>query len=161
MKTKITAIIDFFYPPFRRVMPLQTFRYAACGGFNTFLGMVLYSVFYTYLFEGREVGQGHFMFKAHTASLLLSFWIIFFSGFILNKYVVFITSNLRGRIQLFRYFLSVMSNLAVNFMLLKFLVEYLHWNAIFSQGATTCVIICLSYLSQKHFSFKENVQDSE
>ena len=30
----ITKIVDFFYRPFSRYIPLQLFRYAACGGGN-------------------------------------------------------------------------------------------------------------------------------
>ncbi|HCL82631.1 MAG TPA: phenylalanine 4-monooxygenase, partial [Chitinophagaceae bacterium] len=36
-KKEIIALIDFFYPPFRKFISLQTFRYAACGGANTIL----------------------------------------------------------------------------------------------------------------------------
>ena len=41
-KDRIIAFIDFFYPPFRKLMPEQTFRYAACGGANTVLGLTIY-----------------------------------------------------------------------------------------------------------------------
>ena len=34
MRKKIIAFIDFFYPPFKKIMPEQTFRYAVCGGSN-------------------------------------------------------------------------------------------------------------------------------
>jgi hypothetical protein len=47
-------IIDFFYPPFRKVMNLQTFRYAASGGANTLLGFLIYIISYEYIFKGRE-----------------------------------------------------------------------------------------------------------
>ena len=30
----ILSIIDFFYKPFKKILPLQTFRYAAAGGAN-------------------------------------------------------------------------------------------------------------------------------
>ena len=38
----LTKVIDFFYPPFRKVMSLELFRYAACGGLNLVLEWVLY-----------------------------------------------------------------------------------------------------------------------
>ena len=41
----LTTVIDFFYPPFRKVMSLELFRYAACGGLNLVLEWVLYYVF--------------------------------------------------------------------------------------------------------------------
>jgi len=67
---------------------------------------------------------------------------------------VFVDSNLRGRIQLFRYFLSFAFNLVINYGLLKLFVEVLDMNALLSQLITTCIVILISYLSQKHFSFK-------
>lgn len=160
MKQRITLFIDFFYPPFRRWMPLQTFRYAVCGGMNTLLGLVLYSISYTYVLQQQDLHIGYMAFKPHTASLLMSFVFNFSLGFLLNKYVVFISSSLRGRIQLFRYFLSFVSNLGLNYLMLKFFVEILLWNAIFSQVLTTCIVVAVSYFSQKHFSFKADPDNS-
>ena len=80
---------------------------------------------------------------------------LFFVGFLLNKYVVFTTSNLRGRIQLFRYFISFFVNLVINYFLLKLFVEILKWEPFLSQVLTTVIIVTISYLTQKHFSFKE------
>jgi putative flippase GtrA len=160
MKQRVTLLIDFFYPFFRRFMPLQTFRYAVCGGINTVLGLLLYSLCYTYALHGEDLQVGYMAFKPHTASLLMSFVFNFSLGFLLNKYVVFISSNLKGRIQLFRYFLSFVSNLGLNYLMLKFFVEMLFWNAIFSQVLTTCIVVAVSYFSQKHFSFKANTDIS-
>jgi putative flippase GtrA len=70
------------------------------------------------------------------------------------KYVVFVDSNMKGRIQLFRYLLAYFFNLVVNYFLLKLFVEFAGWDAFLSQCLTTGVIITLSYLSQKHFSFR-------
>ena len=40
----LTTVIDFFYPPFRKVMSLELFRYGCCGGLNLALEWVLYYV---------------------------------------------------------------------------------------------------------------------
>lgn len=154
MKQKVTSVLDFFYPPFRKVMPLQTFRYAACGGANTILGLSIYAVSLRYIFNNKIFYFGISAFKPHNAALFLSSCIVFFVGFLLNKYVVFIGSNLKGRIQLFRYFLSFFFNLVINYFLLKLLVEAFHWDPLLSQVLTTCLIIAISYMTQKNFSFK-------
>lgn len=135
-------------------MPVQTFRYAVCGGANTVLGLLIYFISYQYIFEQRNFDFGFFAFKPHIAALFVSFCINFVIGFALMKFVVFTSSNLRGRIQLFRYFLSFASNLVLNYLLLKLLVEAWHMNALLSQFITTCIVVLLSYISQKHFSFK-------
>ncbi len=135
-------------------MPLQTFRYAACGGGNTVLGLLVYYVGYQHLFVRQNVDLGFFAFKPHVAALFLSCFVSFVVGFLLNKYVVFTGSNLRGRIQLFRYFLTFSLNLVINYALLKLMVELLLWDALLSQLITTAIVVSISFLAQKHFSFK-------
>lgn len=154
MKNLIISVIDFFYPPFRKLMPLQTFRYAACGGGNTLLGLMVYSLSFRYILNEQDLNLGFYAFKAHIAALIFSFSINFPLGFILMKYVVFDESNIRGRIQLFRYFIFFVFCLFLNYILLKLLVEALHWYAIVAQVVTTVIVVCVSYLTQKHFTFK-------
>ena len=161
MKQVITSFIDFFYPPFRGIMPVQTFRYAACGGGNALLGLFNYWLGYHILFQQKIFDFGFLAFKPHMAALFFSSTITFLLGFILNKYVVFTTSQLRGHIQLFRYFLSFGFNLVVNYFMLKLLVEYLHWNPVLSQVLTILLVIGISYLTQKHFTFRAHKKPGE
>lgn len=135
-------------------MPLQTFRYAACGGGNALLGIVIYIICYQYIFAGRIFDLEFYALEPHTASLTVSSTVTFFLGFILNRFVVFTESNLRGRIQLFRYFLSFSFNYLVNLGILKLLVESLHWNALVSQAIAIGIVIIISYFTQRHFTFK-------
>jgi putative flippase GtrA len=151
---QITAIIDFFYQPFKKWLPLQTFRYASCGGANTVLGFLLYTISYKFIFRQQVFNLGVYAFKPHIAALIFSFLINFPVGFMLMKYVVFIDSTIRGRIQLFRYFFVFLSNLVLNYFLLKVLVEYAGMNAILAQVISTAVVITISYLLQRHYTFK-------
>lgn len=151
---KIISFIDLFYPPFRKLMPEQTFRYAVCGGSNTVLGLAVYFISYQYILQKQNLDLGFFAFKPHIAALFISFCVSFIFGFILMKFVVFVDSNLRGHIQLFRYFLAFAVNLVLNYGLLKLFVEVLHMPVLLSQLITTCIVVAISYLSQKHFSFK-------
>ncbi len=154
MKDNIHSFLDVFYPLFRRFMPLETFRYAACGGINTLFGLAVFYCSIRWVFPEDVVHFGYFAFESYSASLMISGFSSFCLGFILNKYIVFIGSNLKGRIQLFRYFLSFAFNLLLNWVLLKFLVESLSLDAFLGQLMTTAVVITASYFSQKHFSFK-------
>ncbi len=153
-KDKIISFIDFFYPPFRKFMPEQTFRYAACGGANTLLGLILFKILLVYVFKLQNVELGFYTLKPHNAALFITFCVNFLVGFILMKYVVFVDSFLKGRIQLFRYLLSFLLNLTLNYFILKVFVEVFGWWPFLSQCITTAIIITISYLSQKHFSFK-------
>lgn len=150
----LIRVIDFFYPPFRRFMPLQTFRYAACGGTNTLLGLIIYSLAFRYLLRESDLDLGFYAFKPHVAALFISFSINFPVGFLLMKFIVFSESTVRGRIQLFRYFIFFVFCLFLNYVLLKLLVEILHWYAIVAQVITTAIIVAVSYLTQKHFTFR-------
>ncbi|HEY6505593.1 MAG TPA: GtrA family protein [Chitinophagaceae bacterium] len=157
----ILPVIDFFYPPFRRLMNLQTFRYAASGGGNTLLGFLVYFVSYTYIFAEKEFHFGIYAFKAHVAALFVSFCITFPIGFFMSKYVVFSDSKMKGRIQLFRYFMICMFNLALNYILLKIFVEQFHIYPVLAQVFTTSIVILFSYLAQRHFSFKADDIEEE
>jgi putative flippase GtrA len=152
----IIPIIDFFYPPFRKLMNLQTFRYAACGGGNTLLSLVIYSVTYKYILKERTLHFAFYAFKAHVAALFVSSTIGFFTGFFLMKYVVFSNSFLKGGVQLFRYLMLWVFCLLLNYILLKIFVERLHIYPILAQIFTIFIVALFSYLSQKNYTFKSD-----
>ncbi len=154
MRQLILSLIDFFYPPFRKIMPKQTFRYAACGGSNAVAGFLIFVICHKYVFKEQQFNIGFYAFKPYNAALFASTICSFFIGFLLNKYIVFTASNLRGHIQLFRYFLSLLANLIINYLLLNFFVQVLHLNVVLAQVITTVVVIGVSYFSQSYFSFK-------
>src|SRR5262249_18296948 len=141
MRKNLITFIDFFYPPFSKIMPEQTFRYAVCGGTNTLLGLLVYYIGFHYIFDKENFDAGIVVFKPHNASLFLAGSFSFILGFALNKYLVFFDSYLRGRIQLFRYFLSFIINLFINYFILNILVEYLHVEEFLSQVIATVIVI--------------------
>lgn len=157
----ILPIIDFFYPPFRRIMNLQTFRYAASGGGNTLLGFVIYLVSFKYVLHEKTLHFGFYAFKAHIAALFITFCLTFPVGFFMSKYVVFSDSKMKGHVQLFRYFMICMFNLALNYILLKIFVEKFHIYPVLAQVFTISIVIIFSYLAQRHFSFKTSAAEKE
>ena len=161
MQKKIKQFIDYFYPPFKKLMPLTTFRYAVCGGSNMVLDIVIYYISYNFILHKQVLDLGFIAFKPHIAALWMSFIISFPMGFLLSKYIVFTASQLRGRIQLFRYLLIVGVNLILNYAFLKTLVEYLGFYPTIARIFTTCIIVTFSFLSQKHFTFKERKESHE
>lgn len=160
-KDLILPLIDFFYPPFRRLMNLQTFRYAASGGGNVLLGFLVYFISFRYILQENDLHFGFYAFKAHVAALFLSFCITFPVGFFMSKYVVFSDSKIKGKIQLFRYFMICMFNLALNYILLKIFVERFYVYPVLAQVLTTAIVIIFSYLAQRHFSFKATIIKEE
>lgn len=135
-------------------MPLQTFRYAACGGGNVVLGFLIFTGAYHFAGHQKTVDIGPMVFESYSVALFFSSVTVFFIGFLLNKYVVFTTSNLKGRIQLFRYFLSFISNLCINYVMLKGLIVYFSLHPVLAQVIVTAVVVTLSYFTQQYFTFK-------
>lgn len=150
----VTPIVDFFYPPFRRLMNLQTFRYAACGGFNTFTGLAAFYIAFKFILKEKMLDLGVYVFEPYSAALFISFLVSFPVGFFLMKYVVFSDSKIKGRIQIFRYLLAYIINLILNYFLLRLFVEVLHIYPTIAQLITTAILIVFSYIFQRYFTFK-------
>lgn len=161
LRNRIITIIDFLYPPFSRLMPLQTFRYAACGGGNMTLDIIVFYISYHYILHEKVLNLGFTAFTPYTAALGMAFCVSFPVGFLLSKYIVFNTSELRGRIQLFRYMLVVAVNLILNYSFLKIMVEYMNFFPTVARIFATAIIVTFSYLSQKHFTFRERKESHE
>lgn len=159
LKDYIIAFIDFFYPPFRKVMTPQTFRYAACGGGNTLLDIFIYFISYNYVLNKEIVHTPLGAISPYIAAFLIAFAISFPTGFYLNRNIVFPGSTLRGRIQLFRYFILVVICIVLNYVFIKLFVEQFGIYPTVAKMLTTIIVISFSYLTQKHFTFK--IQNAE
>jgi putative flippase GtrA len=142
-------------------MNLQTFRYAASGGANTLLGLVIYYISFKYIFAEKVFDFGFYAFESHIAALVASFCITFPVGFFMSKYVVFGDSKMKGRIQLFRYFMVCLFNLGLNYILLKVLVEKIYIYPVLAQVITIALVVVFSYVAQRNFSFKAADNDEE
>ncbi len=154
MSNLILKTVDLFYPVFRRFMPLQTYRYAACGGFNTVLDICLFFVSYNFILVKQPLELGFITIGAHIASFLMSFLVTFPIGFYLSRYVVFQETSVAKREQLGKYFMVVMGCLILNYIFLKIFVDVLGWYPTPSKIATTFFVVAFSYFSQKNFTFK-------
>jgi len=142
-------------------MPVRTFRYAVCGGSNMLLDIFIYYISYNFILHKQIFALGFIAFKPHIAALWMAFFISFPVGFLLSKYIVFNTSQLRGRIQLFRYLLIVAVNLILNYAFLKVMVEYMNFYPTIARIFTASIIVTFSFLSQKHFTFRERKESHE
>lgn len=154
MQQLIIRFIDFFYFIFRRFMPLKTYRYAVCGGSNLVLDTLLYFVFYHWILGKQDVDLYFVVLSAHIASLFFVFPITFVTGFLLNKYITFPDSNIRGRIQFVRYFTVGMGAIVLSYLCMKFFVDIMGYYPTPSRFATILVTVVYSYILQSTFSFK-------
>jgi putative flippase GtrA len=155
----IERFVLWFYPPFRRFMPEQTFKYAATGGMNTALDILMYFIFYHFVIKKQIVELGFYAISPHIAAFIMSFIITFPIGFVLAKFISFPGSFLRKRIQFFRYGLSVIGSVLLNYIFLKLFVESFGWYPTPSKMATTLIVILFSYTAQKYFTFKIEIKE--
>lgn len=154
MRTIIIQTVDYFYAPFQHLIPLETFRYAATGGFNTMLDISLYFIFYNFILDKQVIDLYIVSISPHIAAFLIVFPITFFTGFLFARYITFTSSEIRGRIQLIRYMISVSGSLFLNYVCLKFLVEYGGLWPTLSKIITTVIVVIYSYFVQKFYTFK-------
>ena len=150
-------VIDFFYRPFARLIPLQTFRYLACGGGNTLMDILLYYISFNFILHQHDVNLPFLTISAPIAALFMSMSITFPTGFLLSKYVVFSESNIRGHVQLVRYFMLVGICICLNYGFMKLFVEHLSIYPTIAKVLTTIFVVAFSYLTQKKFTFKVKV----
>lgn len=150
----IRSIIDFFYPPFRKYISLQFFRYGFTGTMNLMFDWVLYFLIYNFVLQHRMLELGFVTISSHIAALGIKLPFVMLSGFIMQKYVTFSASSLSSRIQLVRYIEVFFVNLGINYIGLKILVDQFGFYPTPSVMLISVVTILISYFSQKHFTFK-------
>ncbi|WP_379093177.1 GtrA family protein [Pedobacter sp. UC225_65] len=158
MRKAALKIIDFFYPPFQKWFSLHTFRYMASGGITAATGIISYFVIYNYILEQKDVTINSYLVTAHIAALAIESVFTFVVGFMLNKYLVFTQSTLKGRIQLFRYATVVATNVLLNYAMMKILVEGFLFYPTIAKTLITILLAVFSYFSQKYFSFRVKKQ---
>jgi len=151
----IRNLIDFFYPPFRKYMTIQFFRYGVSGVANMVFDWILFFLVYHFVLRQEMWHLGFITFSSHIGALFITFPVTFLSGFLLQKYVTFSTSLLRGRVQLFRYFQVLLANLFLNYLGLKLLVDLIHVFPTPAKMIVTLFTTLFSYFSQKKYTFKK------
>ncbi|MCJ0743241.1 GtrA family protein [Pedobacter montanisoli] len=154
LRSILLPVIDFFYPPFKRVMDLQTFRYAVCGGSNALLNLVIFFLAYNFIFKQEFIHIAGFDITRYIAAYIVALSISFPIGFILNKFIVFQQSNLESRVQLFRYGFVTATSILFDYLLLHLLVGYFQFWATPSQAFIIVILSLYSYLCQTYFTFK-------
>ncbi|MEZ7866729.1 MAG: GtrA family protein [Paludibacteraceae bacterium] len=158
----ISDIIDFFYPPFRRYFSLQFFRYGVSGAGNMVFDWLLYSFVYNVVLQKQMLNLRLVTLSSPIAALFITFPITLFTGFLLQKYVTFTASEMRGHKQLVRYMLVVALNLVINYTGLKILNGVLGLWPLASKMIITVITTLFSYFSQKKFTFRiKNAPDKK
>ena len=156
MSNLIRKFLDLFYPIVAKIFDKTTYYYAACGTGNLVLSWILFFLFYQFVFEKKlwHISFINFTFTPYTLSAFSCFIISFTLGFLMMKYVVFTQSELKGRIQLFRYGISAIITSSANWVLLKTFVEFFYFFPSLANVLSSCIVVVISYLIQRNFTFK-------
>ena len=161
LSSTISQAIDFFYvKPLRGVLSPEAFRYLACGALNALLDAVWYYLILHYLVCGHYIDLHFVVVSPHIASLIVVFPITFFTGFWLNRHVAFRATKVSSGKQLWRYALSVVGSIIINYVCMKLFVEVCAIWPTPSKMLTTVVSVCYSYLMARYVTFMPDSEDS-
>lgn len=152
----LTSLIDTLYiKPLERVMSRYTFGYILCGIANMALDTLWYYLIYHYVVFEQNIDLGIVVISPHIAALIIVFPITFITGFLLNRYVAFRSTEQRKRNQLVRYALSIIGSILLNYVLLKFFVEVCDIWPTVSKMLTTVIVALYSFLAARYFTFRK------
>lgn len=155
LSDRILRVIDcFYFRPIAALVPREVFRYGVCGAVNAVFGWVCYFLIYNLLLRQQQVDLGVVVISAHVAAMLLAFPCVFLAGFWLNRHVAFRVVLPRAHRQLVRYLLTVAGSVVVNYVCLKFFVEWCGLWATPSQMLATCITTVYSFLAAKYYTFR-------
>ena len=152
----IRAFLDLFYPLVSRIFDKTTYYYAVAGTTNLVLGWILFWTLENVVIVKKTIPLPIIDHPIHSYTFIAAAGGIFsFAfGFLMMRFVVFTESQLRGRVQLFRYGLSAMISATVNWILIKLMVDTFAWNASLCNVFASVVVVTISYFLQRKFSFR-------
>ena len=148
---------------------MRTFRYLACNGSNQVFNIFIYWFSFHILLNELDtlvlvkhgVNDFYLNVRASRASYLIASFFTIPIGFLLSKYVVFQESNLKGRVQLFRYGVLTSICFLLNYPLLNLFNDKLGIFPTVAQTLTIVVLAVFSYTIQRFFTFKVKPVQSE
>ena len=118
------------------------------------LDAVWYALIYNFIVARQFIDIGFIVISPHIASLIIIFPITFFTGFWLNRNVAFVATKYKTRKQLFRYMLSVVGSILINYICMKFFVEHLFIWPTPAKLITTIISVGYSFLAARYFTFR-------
>ncbi len=155
LSTHITRLIDLLYiRPLQKLLPLQTWRYAVCGGLNLVINWLLYALLYDVVLGFDYFDLGPVYISRHIAALCITFPVTLLTGYWLQSRISFASPRLNDRVSLVRYVVSTLGSLAINYVCLKLFVELCGVYAPVAQMLTSLITVVYSYLVQKHWTFR-------
>lgn len=157
---RLISVVDALYiKPLHGLVSRNLFGYGLCGAVNMALDIVWYFLIYHYVVCENYVDLGFVVMSPHILSLFIVFPITFFTGFWLNRHVAFRATKVSSGKQLWRYALSVVGSILINYVCMKLFVEVCAIWPTPSKMLTTVVSVCYSYLMARYVTFMPDSED--
>ena len=158
LRKVISNSIDILPGPLPKLLRNRAFRYLITAGIATVVDVVLFFMISNYILHGQDfivpVFGKNILVRCHTASILPSFSFGLLTNFTLTKVFVFQTSDLRTRVQFFRFIVVAMVTFLANYGFMNILVSGLEFNATISRLVSAITVGVMSFVIHKAFSFK-------
>ncbi len=154
LRDTFVRCIDFFYPVFKKIMPLQVYHFLVCGTLNTLNDWFMYYILYHYVVKESLVDLGFIAISPHIAALILVTPITLTVGFLFSKYVTFQGATISTSRQFVRYIIMLSFNFVLSYLSMKMLCDVLGFWATPSKMLTTALTTVVGFFVQKNYSFK-------
>ena len=128
----------------------QEARFVIVGAYNTAFGLALYVVLFG-LLEHRF----HYMLL-----LTVNYIVGTLNGFLAYKLLVF-RSSAGHLFEYLRFNAVHLAGIVINYIALPVLVEIVRLSPFLAQGIIIAVLIVMSYVLHKHFTFRQRGKDSK
>ncbi|MBL7922720.1 MAG: GtrA family protein [Bacteroidia bacterium] len=139
----------------KNLLQSKIFRYFVSAGLATWVDITVYFLAFNYLYQKTDIDLfGKMVVSAPSASLLLSYTLGLLTNFTITKFLVFKESELSTHKQLFRYVLVALLILALNYLLMRFLIRQMDWYPTLARAFSAISIGVLSFMVHRSFSFK-------
>ena len=133
----------------------KVFRYFISAGVATLVDISIYFIAFQYIYHKEDIHLFNaYIVSAATAALLLSYTAGLITNFLITKFLVFHESDLETHKQLFRYILVAIVVLALNYLLMRYLIRSLEWFPTLARAFSAISIGMLSFIIHKTFSFR-------
>lgn len=141
----------------QKLLASRIFRYFISAGLATWVDVVVYFLAFNYLYEKSDIvfTEG-IVVASTTASLVMSYTAGLITNFTLTKMLVFKESDLQTHQQLFRYILVALLVLALNWLLMRFLIRSMEWYPTIARATSAILVGVLSFSIHKVFSFRSS-----
>jgi putative flippase GtrA len=141
----------------QKLLASRIFRYFISAGLATWVDVVIYFLAFNYLYEKSDIvfTEG-IVVASTTASLVMSYTAGLITNFTLTKMLVFKESDLQTHKQLFRYILVALLVLALNWLLMRFLIRSMDWYPTIARATSAILVGVLSFSIHKVFSFRSS-----